>query len=100
VARTLTTRSKHAPAPSWASLCLFLAAASARPGDAAAEPPAAAPATAGSALSAPDAASQGESVVAEVRIQRNRFIPQDTLLYYISTKAGDRYDETRLRQDF
>jgi outer membrane protein insertion porin family len=79
----------------------LLAAATARPGEAA-EPQASAPASPGPAFSAPDvaAASQSEAVVAEVRVQRNRFIPQDTLLYYVSTKPGDRYDEARLRQDF
>jgi outer membrane protein insertion porin family len=104
VARTLRTRSRHAPAPSWASLCLFLAAATARPGDAA-EPQAASPAAVppAPAVGAPAPATapgQQEATIAEVRIQRNRFIPQDTLLYYISTKPGDRYDEARLRQDF
>jgi outer membrane protein insertion porin family len=100
--RTLSARSRHAAAPSWASLCLFLAAASARAGEQAVAPPAAAngvQAPSASAVAAPEAPAR-EEVVAAVRILRNRFIPQDTLLYYVSTKAGDRYDETRLRQDF
>jgi outer membrane protein insertion porin family len=39
-------------------------------------------------------------VVERVEIQGNQFVPADTLLYYVSTKAGDRYDEHRLREDF
>jgi outer membrane protein insertion porin family len=103
VARRLSARSRYASAPSWASLCLFLAAVGARPGEVAAAPQAAGTA-APPAFSVPDFSNggqaQGQDVVAAVRILRNRFIPQDTLLYYVSTKPGDRYDETRLRQDF
>lgn len=35
-----------------------------------------------------------------VEILNNQFLKRETLLYYISTKAGDRYDETRLKDDF
>ena len=35
-----------------------------------------------------------------VEIQNNQFLQKETLLFYISTKAGDRYDERRLKDDF
>lgn len=38
--------------------------------------------------------------VAVVEVQGNQFLQRDTLLYYVSTKPGDRYDERRLRDDF
>jgi outer membrane protein insertion porin family len=41
-----------------------------------------------------------DAIVEAVNIQQNRYIPKDTLLYYISTKPGERYDENRLRADF
>jgi outer membrane protein insertion porin family len=74
-------RRRLAPAASWAGLCALL--------------------TAGSAYAQDSAASlRPNDVVESVRILRNRFIPQDTLLYYVSTKPGDRFDDARLRQDF
>lgn len=76
-------RPRSAPASSWAPLCVLLAAGSATAQDA-----------------APGSAPPRDEVVAAVRILRNRFIPQDTLLYYVSTKPGDRFDDSRLRQDF
>src|SRR5205809_2072874 len=41
-----------------------------------------------------------ETVVESVDVVNNQFLPRDTLLFYVSTKAGDRYDEARLREDF
>lgn len=41
-----------------------------------------------------------EPVVALIDVQGNQFLQRDTLLYYVATKAGDRYDERRLRDDF
>jgi outer membrane protein insertion porin family len=46
------------------------------------------------------AAKPGEEVIADVQIIRNRYIPAETLLYYISVKPGDRFDEERLQEDF
>jgi outer membrane protein insertion porin family len=45
-------------------------------------------------------AKPGEEKVEIVQIRNNRYIPADTLLYYIATKAGDRFDEERLQEDF
>jgi outer membrane protein insertion porin family len=39
-------------------------------------------------------------VVASIDVAGNQFLQRETLLYYVSTKAGDRYDEQRLRDDF
>ncbi len=39
-------------------------------------------------------------IVQSVDILQNQFLPTDTLLYYVSTKAGDRYDALRLKEDF
>jgi outer membrane protein insertion porin family len=39
-------------------------------------------------------------VVASVEIRGNQYVQTETLLYYVSTKAGDRYDEQRLKADF
>jgi outer membrane protein insertion porin family len=38
--------------------------------------------------------------VARVEITGNQYLETQTLLYYVSTKVGDRYDEIRLREDF
>ena len=35
-----------------------------------------------------------------VEIQNNQYLQGETLLFYVSTKAGDRYDEARLKDDF
>jgi outer membrane protein insertion porin family len=40
------------------------------------------------------------AVVERVEVQQNQFLPADTLLFYVSTRAGERYDELRLRDDF
>ena len=47
------------------------------------------------ALAAPPPA-----VVERVVISGAQHVPAATLLYYVSTKAGDRYDEMRLKDDF
>ncbi len=47
----------------------------------------------------PDAPDAGP-VVESVEIRGNQYVQTETLLYYVSTKAGDRYDEQRLRADF
>jgi outer membrane protein insertion porin family len=48
---------------------------------------------------APDDAD-GAPVVERVEILRNQYLPAETLLFHVSTKPGDRYDELRLKQDF
>ena len=39
-------------------------------------------------------------LVERVEVRGTKRIPTETLLFYVSTKAGDRYDELRLKQDF
>ena len=46
----------------------------------------------------PDAAEAPR--VARVEVQNNQYLQGETLLFYVATKAGDRYDETRLKDDF
>ena len=50
--------------------------------------------------SAQEAAPDEAALVARVEVANNQYIPRETLLFYVSTKAGDRYDERRLRDDF
>jgi outer membrane protein insertion porin family len=45
-------------------------------------------------------APENAPVVLRVEVANNQYIPRETLLFYVSTKAGDRYDERRLRDDF
>jgi outer membrane protein insertion porin family len=58
------------------------------------------------ACAAPSAAtvpavSQDEAPLVErVELVGNQFVQKETLLFYVSTKAGDRYDERRLKDDF
>ncbi len=55
------------------------------------------------ALAPQTPAAEGDdanAVVERVDVVQNQFIPKETLLFYVSTKAGDRYDERRLRGDF
>ncbi|PYQ19815.1 MAG: hypothetical protein DMF79_11765 [Acidobacteria bacterium] len=40
------------------------------------------------------------AVVERVEILNNQYIQKETLLFYVSTKPGDRYDERRLKEDF
>ncbi|MEE8218179.1 MAG: hypothetical protein V3S03_04360, partial [Vicinamibacteria bacterium] len=48
------------------------------------------------------AQGQGETpeIVERVEILNNRYLQKETLLFYISTKPGDRLDPERLRKDF
>jgi outer membrane protein insertion porin family len=61
-------------------------------------PPPAAPE--GAPPAPPEAGPEDAAVVARVEVANNQYIPRETLLFYVSTKAGDRYDERRLRDDF
>jgi outer membrane protein insertion porin family len=40
------------------------------------------------------------AIVERVDVQGNQFLQKETLLFYVSTKPGDRFDEGRLREDF
>jgi len=40
------------------------------------------------------------AVVERVEILNNQYIQKETLLFYVSTKPGERYDERRLKEDF
>jgi outer membrane protein insertion porin family len=51
----------------------------------------------GPAVAAPQ---ETQTLVERVEVEGNRYLRTDTLSYYISTKAGDRYDELRLKEDF
>jgi len=46
------------------------------------------------------AAAEAAPLVERVDVLRNQYLQTETLLYYVSTKPGDRYDENRLREDF
>jgi outer membrane protein insertion porin family len=39
-------------------------------------------------------------LVERVEILNNQFLQKETLLFYVSTKPGDRFDERRVREDF
>jgi outer membrane protein insertion porin family len=39
-------------------------------------------------------------VIERLDIQGNQFLQRETLLYYIGSRPGERYDERRLREDF
>ena len=56
----------------------------------------------GLGLAAGAAAQDPESlpVVDSVNVQGNQFLDSGTLLFYVSTKPGERYDERRLKDDF
>lgn len=44
---------------------------------------------------------EGEAPVIErIEIQGNQFLQRETLLFYVASKPGDRYDERRLKEDF
>jgi outer membrane protein insertion porin family len=49
---------------------------------------------------APRVAAQAEPLVERVEITNNQFLQTETLLFYVSTKPGDRFDERRVRDDF
>ena len=46
------------------------------------------------------AAPQPAPVVERIEILNNQYLQRETLLFYISTKPGDAYDERKLREDF
>jgi outer membrane protein insertion porin family len=49
----------------------------------------------------PTTAQEDEAAVVErVEILQNQFLQKETLLFYISTKPGERFDERRLKEDF
>jgi outer membrane protein assembly factor BamA len=50
--------------------------------------------------SAQEPAPETLPVVESVNIQGNQFLDAATLLFYVSTKPGERYDERRLKDDF
>jgi outer membrane protein insertion porin family len=44
---------------------------------------------------------EGDPILVErVEVRGNQYVQTETLLYYVSTKPGDRYDEGRLKADF
>jgi outer membrane protein insertion porin family len=46
-------------------------------------------------------AQEAEAPVVEaIEVANNQFLSRETLLYYVTTKAGDPYDEPRLKDDF
>ncbi|MBI3931925.1 MAG: outer membrane protein assembly factor BamA [Acidobacteria bacterium] len=45
-------------------------------------------------------AQEAAPIVERVEILQNQYLQTETLLFYVSTKAGDRYDERRLKEDF
>jgi outer membrane protein insertion porin family len=49
---------------------------------------------------APEAELANAPIVERVEILRNQYLQTETLAYYVSTKAGERFDEVRLREDF
>ena len=49
---------------------------------------------------APGAGRGPAPVIERVEILNNRYLQKETLLFYVSTKPGDRFDEERLRKDF
>jgi outer membrane protein insertion porin family len=40
------------------------------------------------------------ATVERVEVLRSQFLQAETLLFYVSTKAGDRYDAVRIKDDF
>ena len=46
------------------------------------------------------AAPEEAPLVDRVEIQNSQYLQKETLLFYISTKAGERYDERRLKDDY
>ncbi|HZN60313.1 MAG TPA: POTRA domain-containing protein, partial [Planctomycetota bacterium] len=39
-------------------------------------------------------------VIERIEVLNNQFLQRETLLYYVSSKPGDPYDERKLREDF
>ena len=59
------------------------------------------------AVPAAEARAQGASpagekapVIERIEVLNNQYLQRETLLFYISTKPGDVYDERKLREDF
>jgi outer membrane protein insertion porin family len=48
----------------------------------------------------PARGQEAAPVVERVEILNNQFLQKETLLFYVSTKPGDRFDERRVRDDF
>jgi outer membrane protein insertion porin family len=48
----------------------------------------------------PLAEAQAPALVERVEVQNNQYLQRETLLFYVSTKQGDPYDEAKLRADF
>ena len=61
---------------------------------------AAALALASGAALAQDAPEEPVPVVASVDVSGNQYLQRETLLFYVQTKPGDRYDVRKLREDF
>ena len=56
-----------------------------------------------SGIAAPAARAQDAAqgpVIERIEILNNQFLQRETLLYYVSSKPGDPYDERKLRDDF
>jgi outer membrane protein insertion porin family len=49
---------------------------------------------------AQEVADQNAPIVERIEIAGNQYLQKETLLFYVSTKPGDRYDERRLKEDF
>ena len=58
------------------------------------------PAGAGAQMAPPQGPEGPAPIVERVEILNNRYLQKETLLFYISTKPGDRFDVDRLREDF
>ena len=58
------------------------------------------------AAGAPGLTEDGQSddealaIVERVDVNGNQYLQKETLLFYVSTKPGERYDERRLKDDF
>jgi outer membrane protein insertion porin family len=50
------------------------------------------------ALRAQDGAAQ--PIIERIEIANNQFLQKETLLFYVSSKAGEAFDERKLREDF
>jgi outer membrane protein insertion porin family len=48
----------------------------------------------------PVARAQAPPVIERIEVQNNQYLQRETLLFYVSTKPGDPYDEAKLRADF
>ena len=56
--------------------------------------------TAAAAPLAAQERTEDKPVIGSVDVAGNQMIPRETLLFYVQTKPGDRYDERTLREDF